>query len=249
MVTLFDLGAEFWRNYFGTGKSSLKAYELTYDRIHWYREHSDRGRFVVCCDSPRSVKREKHPSYKSNRDPKDAGAIDSLRDLQERLRANGVSLAQVDGYEGDDVIATLTRQAWPEKVSIIGSEKDFFCLIDDERVELVSRTGVITSAECRAKYGVDPSQMIDFLALVGDESDAIQGCEHCGAGRAAKLLGRFGSLRGVLAAALGGELVKGVVPGCGEKTIESLKTWDPTQALELVTMNDRLPISLVQLLG
>lgn len=249
MITLFDLGAEFWRNYFGTGKSPIQAYSLTYDRIEWYREHSDRGRFVVCCDSPRSVKKEKHPTYKASREKKDPAAIDSLRSLQSRLVDRGVPLALVDGYEGDDVIATLTRQAWPEEVSIIGSEKDFFCLIDDDRVHLIGKNGPISSAQCFEKFGVPPSQMTEFLAMVGDVADDIKGCPNCGEDRAAKLLGRFGSWQGIWGALARGELKPGMVPGCGPKTIESLASWDPTQALELVTMNDKLPISLVQLLG
>ncbi len=248
MITLFDLGAEYWRNYFAT-KSPIKAYEYTFDRIGWYRERSDRGRFIVCCDSPRSARREKHPAYKATREKKDPAAIDSLRALQERLIEMGVVLCSVDGWEGDDLIATLTRQAWPEAVEIIGSEKDFYCLIDDDRVHLVGKNGAITSAECFDKFGVAPSQMTDFLAMVGDETDNIKGCPNCGPGRAAKLLGRYGSWQGIWAALAKGELKKGVVPGVGETTIESLASWDPTQALELVTMNDKLPISLVQLLG
>lgn len=249
MITLFDLGAEFWRNYFGMKRSAIDAYSATWDRVDWYQSHSDRGRFVVCCDSPRSVRKEKHPTYKASREQKDAAAIDSLRSLQSRLAARGTKIAYVNGWEGDDVIATLTRQAWPEQVTIIGSEKDFFCLIDDDRVKLIGKTGPITSRECFEKFGVPPSQMTEFLALVGDVADDIRGCENCGADRAAKLLERFGTIAEIKAAVSDGRLVKGVLFGIGEKTLASLHAWDPTQALELVRMNDRLPISLVQLLG
>ncbi len=248
MITLFDLGASFWPAMFAS-KSSIKAYEYTYDRIEWYREHSDRRRFVVCCDSGRSVRKEKHPTYKAQRAEKDAGALDSLKSLQERLREQGTIVAQADGWEGDDVIATLTRQAWPEDVSIIGSEKDFFCLIDDDRVHLVGKNGAISSAECFDKFGVPPSQMTEFLAMVGDAADNIEGCPNCGPGRAAKLLQRFGTLAEVKAAVSDGRLVQGVLRGIGELTLASLHAWDPSQALELVKMNEHLPISLVQLLG
>lgn len=247
MLTLFDLGAEFWRNYFGTKKSAVDAYSLTYDRIEWYWK-AEGPRFIVACDSPRSIRKEKHPTYKASREKKDPAGVDSLRSLQERLRDLAIPLAQVDGWEGDDVIATLTHQAWPEKVQIIGSEKDFFCLIDDDRVQLIGKNGPITSAQCMDKFGVPPSQMTEFLAMVGDAADDIKGCENCGPGRAAALLSRFGSLQGVLCAARMGEIGKGVVPGCGEKTVQSLIAWDPAQPLELVTMRSDLPISLVGLL-
>lgn len=248
MLTLFDLGADFWRNYHGTKKSALDAYSLTYDRIEYYREQGDPGRFVICCDSPRSVRKEKHPTYKASREPKDPAAIDSLRSLQDRMRERGVPVVLVDGYEGDDGVATLTRQAWPEEVVIVGSEKDFYCLIDDDRVSLVGKSGPISEAQCLEKFGVKPCQMTDFLAMVGDAADDIKGCENCGPGRCSALLGRYDSWQGIRAALESGDLKPGAIPGVGAKTIESLKAWDPTQALELVTMNSNLPIKLWEIL-
>lgn len=246
MITLFDLGAEFWKNYFGS-KSALDAYSLTYDRILYYRS----DRLVVCADSPRSIRKEKHPTYKEKRGPKPEDALDALRSIQERCVALGIPLAQVDGWEGDDVVATLCSQAWPEEVQIIGSEKDFFCLIDDERVTLIGKNGPLTSAHCMEKFGVAPSQMTDWLAMVGDQADDIKGCPHCGPGRAAKLLERFGSLGAVKMGVMPGPggLKPGDVPGVGQKTLEALQTWDPTQAIELVRMNDKLPLNLQALLA
>lgn len=246
MVTLFDLGAEFWKNYFGS-RSALDAYTLTYDRVDWYWSDSD-GRFVLCCDSPRSIRKELHPTYKEKRGPKPEDALDSLRSIQERMAARGVPLGMVDGWEADDVVATLCHQAWPEEVRIVGCEKDFFCLIDDERVHLIGKNGPITSSACVEKFGVAPSQMTEWLAMVGDAADDIKGCPNCGPDRAAKLLTRFHKLDYVLAAASDGSLTKGLIPGIGDKTIDALKAWDPAQALELVKMRTDLPINLEALL-
>lgn len=245
MITLFDLGAEFWRNYFGS-RSALDAYTLTYERIDWY--WNDSRRFVLCADSPRSIRKETHPTYKEKRGPKPEDALDSLRSIQERCAARGIPVATVDGWEGDDVVATLCAKAWPEDVRIIGSEKDFYCLIDDERVHLVGKNGPIRAAQCVEKFGVRPGQMTDWLAMVGDQADDIQGCPHCGPGRAAKLLERYETLERVQLAAVSGALSKGVVPGVGEKTIESLREWHAGQALDLVRMRTDLPIELVDLL-
>ena len=247
MITLFDLGAEFWRNYFAA-KSALDAYSLTYDRIDWYwREHGPR--MVVCCDSPRSARKEAHPTYKARREAKPADALDSLRGLQERCAGIGIPVAMVDGWEGDDVVATLTDQAWPEEVQIIGTEKDFFCLIDDDRVWLVGRAGRLDSAYCFEKFGVAPSQMTDWLAMVGDAADDIKGCPNCGPGRAAKLLERFGTLEAIKAAVSSGALAQGAIKGIGETTLRSLNEWNPEQALSLVRMRRDLPIRLETLLG
>jgi 5'-3' exonuclease len=249
VITLFDLSAEFWKNYFGSG-SALDAYTLTYDRLDWYRRDSE-WRFIVCCDSPVSERKKLHPTYKAARDekakkdPNRPAALDSLRSLEERMRANGVPVALVEGWEADDVIATLTHQSWPEEVRIIGSEKDFFCLIDDDRVSLIGKAGRVTSAECFEKFGVAPSQMTDWLAIVGDQADDIQGCPNCGPDRAAKLLTAFGNMYGVLDAS-DEQVLR--LPGIGKKTLEGLRSWDPTKALSLVRMRTDLPIKLTELL-
>ncbi len=64
MITLYDLSAEFWRNALG-GKNPMQGYELTLDRL---RDLT--GKVIVCCDSPRSERRERVASYKSKRPPK-----------------------------------------------------------------------------------------------------------------------------------------------------------------------------------
>lgn len=245
MITLFDLGAEFWRNYFGS-RSALDAYTLTYERIDWY--WNDSRRFVLCADSPRSIRKETHPTYKEKRAPKPEDALDSLRSIQERCATRGIPVATVEGWEGDDVVATLCAKAWPEDVRIIGSEKDFYCLIDDERVHLVGKNGPIKAAQCVEKFGVRPDQMTDWLAMVGDQADDIRGCPNCGPDRAAKLLAHAGSLSGILEGIACGQLIGGTVKGVGEKTISSLREWNPEQALDLVRMRTDLPIELVDLL-
>ncbi len=240
MLALIDLGAEFWRNYFGS-RSALAAYELTLERIDWHR-HAD-CRMVVCCDSPKSLRKEWFPGYKSNRDPKPADAIESLIAVQDRVRSWGIPVVQCEGYEADDVVATLAQQAWPEDVRIIGSEKDFFCLICDT-VALVGKHGLIGSNECYEKFGVLPTQMSDWLALVGDASDAIPGCPNCGPGRATDLLERFITLDGVRSAT-DTEILS--VRGIGKKTLESLRAWDPTLAQRLVKLLDDAPVTLDRL--
>lgn len=237
MLALIDLGAEFWKNYFGS-RSAVTGYELTLERIDWYR-HVE-CRLVVCCDSPKSKRKEWFPDYKSNRTPKPADALESLIAVQQRAAACGVPVVQCDGYEADDLVATLAKQAWPEEVHIVGSEKDFFCLIG-ETVRLVGKHGLIGSNECFEKFGVLPPQMTDWLAMVGDAADAIPGCPNCGPGRATDLLERFETLDGVRSAS--DEDIRSV-RGVGPKTLASLREWDPTMALRLVRLLDDAPLTL-----
>ncbi len=225
----------------------MRGYEDTLDKIDWYRRECPR--FIVCADSPRSIRKEKHPTYKAQRKEKPKPAVEALEGVIARVRAWGLPLVMVDGWEADDVIATLTRQAWPESVNIIGTEKDFFVLIEDGRVQLVGKQGAIDSAACYDKFGVAPCQMSDWLALVGDASDGIEGCEGWGPARATALLERYDTLDEALLSVRRGELSPGVLPGVGAKTIVYLSQWVPTTARELLAMNDRLEIDLVEILG
>lgn len=242
MLTLIDLGAEFWRNYFGS-KSAVTAYELTLEHVDWYRR--DCPRTVVCCDSPRSVRKDWFEGYKSHRPPKPRDAVDALVSVQRRIESWGVPVVLCEGYEGDDVLATLTVQAWIEEVRIIGSEKDLFALIAPN-VTLMGRTGPIGAPECREKFGVEPAQMTDWIALVGDATDGIPGCPNCGPGRASDLLGRFGSITGIQAAS-DEEILS--IRGVGKTTLASLRAWDPELALKLVRLIEDVPVSLEALFG
>ncbi len=211
------------------------------ERIDWYRK--DDPRLVICCDSPTSKRKEMCSTYKSNRPPKPQDAIESIVSVQDRLRAWGVAVVQCDGYEADDLISGLVEQAWPERVRVIGSEKDLFCLISDT-VHLIGKNGPLHEADCEEKFGVKPHMMPDWLALVGDAADCIAGCPNCGPGRAADLLQRFGTLEAIRAAS--DEEIRSV-RGIGPKTLTSLREWDPSMALKLVQLMTDAPINLGEL--
>ena len=253
MLTLLDLGAEFWRNAQG-GKEPTLGYDLTIERLIWYRDDSA-GRLIVCADSPRSERKARVESYKSNREKKPEPAIDALRAVENRVLDWGVPLARVDGWEADDVIATLVEQSFPEPTRVIGSEKDFFCLLSEPHVTLVGKSGPLGPNHCYDKFGVSPSQMVDYLTLAGDSADGIPGCPNCGPGRAADLLERFGDIESI-ARGTDAELLK--VRGIGKKTLESLRafigdnttlTTPMSETRFLVTMRRDLPISLTELLA
>jgi 5'-3' exonuclease len=124
------------------------------------------------------------------------------------LEAFGISIVGADGYEADDVIGTLATEAGMP-VEIVTGDRDLFQLVDDTagvRVLYTAR-GVgrherITEAVVREKYGVEASQYADFATLRGDNSDGLPGVAGVGEKTAATLLGRFGSVDGIRAAAL-----------------------------------------------
>ena len=237
MLILVDLGQVFWTNFYGS-KSALNGYELTLDKVDFYRREYPRT--VICADSPVSKRKQIYAEYKANRLPKPEDALDALRAIQDRMSSWGVPVVQCEGYESDDLIGGLVKQAWPEEVQILGSEKDLYCLISDT-VKLIGKSGLLGSNECFERWGVLPGQMTEWLALVGDTSDNIPGCPHCGPGRATDLLERFETIPGILAAT--DEEIRSV-RGIGPKTLASLREWDPALALRLVQLLDDAPVEL-----
>ncbi|RMH50410.1 MAG: DNA polymerase I [Zetaproteobacteria bacterium] len=146
------------------------------------------------------------PQYKQNR----LAMEDDLRrqwpHLIEANAALGLPLLCVDGFEADDVIATLTRQArargW--RVSIVSGDKDLMQLVGEGVRQIDPAGGKEYDAEgVRARWGVPPAQIRALLALAGDSSDNIPGVEGIGPKTAAALLAEYGTLEGVLAAADG----------------------------------------------
>ncbi len=159
------------------------------------------------------------PSYKAHRVvaevPGPAPDIEEVPDpleaqipvIRDVLAAMGICVVGADGYEADDVIGTLATNAGMP-VDIVTGDRDLFQLVDDAaevRVLYIAR-GVgrherVTDEVVRAKYGVGAGQYADFATLRGDASDGLPGVAGVGEKTAASLLGSYGDIDGVLAAA------------------------------------------------
>jgi 5'-3' exonuclease len=127
--------------------------------------------------------------------------------IVEVLEAFGLAIVGADGYEADDVIGTLATGA-DMPVEVVTGDRDLFQLVDDEagvRVLYTAR-GVgrherVTEQVVRDKYGIEARQYADFATLRGDPSDGLPGVAGVGEKTAATLLGRFGDMAGIVAAA------------------------------------------------
>ena len=128
--------------------------------------------------------------------------------IRDVLSAFGITVVGADGYEADDVIGTLSKDAGMP-VDVVTGDRDLFQLVDDEaqvRILYIAR-GVgrherVTNAVVREKYGIDGRQYADFAALRGDPSDGLPGVNGIGEKTAATMLQRFGSIDGLREAAL-----------------------------------------------
>ncbi len=147
---------------------------------------------------------EELDDYKAQRDPMPDEMEVQLDAMVEYLEAEGWASVCDDGIEADDRIGQLTRRAEAEgfEVAIASSDKDFLQLIND-RVKMwnpADKSGVpMDAAAVVAKTGVQPSQIVDWLSLVGDAADNIPGVPGVGVKTAAVLLNEFGSVDGIYA--------------------------------------------------
>ncbi|HEY0904994.1 MAG TPA: 5'-3' exonuclease [Marmoricola sp.] len=141
------------------------------------------------------------------------------------LEAFGIAVVGADGYEADDVIGTLATGAGMP-VEIVTGDRDLFQLVDDGagvRVLYTAR-GVgrherVTEQVVRDKYGVEARQYADFATLRGDTSDGLPGVAGVGEKTAATLLGRFGDVATLRAAALDPEA--DLAPGPRRKILDA----------------------------
>lgn len=248
-LLLVDVGHIFWRAWHASRESQTDAYTTTVETCLRYAEQFPHT--VICCDSPTNWRHELtahlEPKlrYKANRDPKKADALLSLIDAEERLRDIGLRVCKLDGYEADDVIATLKAQAWPRRVIIRTEDKDLAQLVDETCV-LWTNKGERGAADVERVYGVLPPLMRDLLAMWGDTSDNIPGCPKIGQGFASKLLNAFGSIAGVQEATAEEDFS---FPGVGPERIACIRAWDPEMAVKLTSLAFDAPVSLDAILA
>ncbi|MFI9309121.1 DNA polymerase I [Streptomyces triculaminicus] len=157
--------------------------------------------FAVAFDVSRKTWRsEEFPDYKATRSATPDEFKGQVTLIGELLDAMGVRRFAVDGFEADDVIATLATEAEAEgfEVSIVTGDRDSFQLITDAVTVLYPTKGVseltrFTPEKVVEKYGLSPQQYPDFAALRGDPSDNLPGIPGVGEKTAAKWINQFGS--------------------------------------------------------
>ena len=130
--------------------------------------------------------------------------LEQLAAMPQLTEALGFTVGKSAGYEADDFLAAAARE-WPGEVLVATSDRDAFQLASDRVTILQPTRGVseisrIGPAEVRERYGVEPEQVPDLIALRGDPSDKLPGARGIGPKKAAEILQQYGTLEGVLAA-------------------------------------------------
>ncbi|HEY5123233.1 MAG TPA: 5'-3' exonuclease H3TH domain-containing protein, partial [Ignavibacteria bacterium] len=161
---------------------------------------------AVCFDTDKPTFRHKEfPQYKAQRDEIPTDMPLQIWKTKEVVNAYNIPVIELDGYEADDIIGTLVKQAEKEGVYsyMVTPDKDFMQLVSDKTfmykpargsfrgasdVEIIDIKGV------EKKFGVEPSKVIDVLGLMGDQSDNIPGVKGVGEVTATALIKEYGSI-------------------------------------------------------
>lgn len=169
-------------------------------------EREKPARVAVCFDKSRHTFRtDMYADYKGQRAETPGELSPQFETCKRLLEAMGIVWEEVAGYEADDIIGTLARYGSAENdILILTGDRDSYQLIDDNISVIMTRKGISVTelwdkAALREHYNLEPVQMIDLKALMGDSSDNIPGIPGIGEKTALKLLWEYGDLDNVLA--------------------------------------------------
>ena len=200
------------------------------------------SQIIVVFDAKgKTFRNDIYPEYKANRPPMPEELRSQIEPIHRIVECLGIPLLSVEGVEADDVIGTLARQLSDagSRTLISTGDKDMAQLVDDQVVLINTMNGQYLDVEAvKEKFGVSPTQIIDYLALMGDSSDNIPGVPKCGPKTAVKWLTEFNSLEGVMA---GADQVKGKV---GENLRDSLEFLPMSYDLATIRQHLELPKTL-----
>lgn len=187
------------------GRPTNAIYGLASMLVKVIDEHRPAG-VVVAWDAGMSGREKTYDLYKAQRKPRPDLLREQWPHLMPLVEAFGYTNVKVEGYEADDVIASLARQAREERipVMVVTGDRDAYQMVGDGvRVMSTSRgiteTKIYDADAVVERYGVPPELITDLMGLRGDTSDNIPGVPGIGEKTATQLLQQFGSLEQVLA--------------------------------------------------
>ena len=166
--------------------------------LKFLREYEPRYLGMVFDSKGEVFRNEIYPEYKANRDEAPEDLQLQFPKIFELVRAFSIPMLAMERYEADDIMGTIARAQEQSEVVLVTGDKDF-CQLVSENVTLVDtmRERVTGVREVYDKYGIGPSQMVDFFALVGDKVDNVPGVAGVGEKTASALISEYGDLDGV----------------------------------------------------
>ena len=242
---LIDGSSYVFRAYYGVKQELSTSSGFPTNAVHGFtnmllkflKEYEPEYLAVVFDSKGEVFRNEIYPEYKANRgEPPESLELQFPR-IFEVVEAFSIPVVRMEGYEADDLMGTIAAANGhgDSKVVLVTGDKDF-CQLVSENVTLIDTmkgksTGI---SEVREKYGIDPEQMTDFFALVGDKVDNVPGVRGVGEKTASALISDYGDLDGVYGNLSG---VKPRVAGLLEEHRD-----DAYMSRELVTIKTDVPV-------
>ncbi|KTD24281.1 MULTISPECIES: DNA polymerase I [Legionella] len=199
---------------------------------------------VIFDSKGKTFRDEWYPEYKAHRPPMPNDLHSQFKPLLDLLEAMGLPILIVEGVEADDVIGTLAHRATEQGQTVLIStgDKDMAQLVNEHVTLINTMTNqTLNIAGVTEKFGVHPSQMIDYLTLIGDSIDNVPGVPKCGPKTAVKWLQEHQSLDNLIANA---QRITGKI---GEYLRASIPHLPLSKKLVTIKTDVELPMALAEL--
>ncbi|MGC0142765.1 DNA polymerase I [Pseudactinotalea sp. Z1732] len=228
-----------------TGQTTNAVYGFTSMLINLLRDEAPTHVVVAFDVSSATFRKETYPDYKATRDETPDEFRGQIPLIEEVLAALAVPTVGIEGFEADDILASYATRAQGAgmEVLVCSGDRDTFQLVDGATTVLYPRKGVsdlvrMTPEAVQEKYGVPPGRYSDLAALVGESSDNLPGVPGVGPKTAAKWIGAYEDLAGIIAQA---PQIKGKV---GEKLRDHLDQVMLNRELNELRRDLELPYTL-----
>ncbi len=156
---------------------------------------------IVCFDRPKpTFRKQMYVGYQAKRPKMSDDLVPQITLLHKVLEKAKIEHFEIDGYEADDIIGTISKQSAQKNVQtiIVSGDRDLLQLVNSHVLVLapilgITKMALYDEAKVKEKYGLNPSQFIDYKALVGDASDNYPGVSGIGPKTASELLNKYGN--------------------------------------------------------
>ena len=159
--------------------------------------------FAIAFDLPAPTLRDKlYKDYKATRKETPNELVSQIPLIKQAINLLGIRLLEKEGLEADDIIAYVAYKSkeYNKNLTIYTPDKDLMQLVEDEKIIVVNpiTNKVFDEKAVLEKFGVEPSKLADYLALIGDSVDNIKGIKGVGPKKAIELLKKYGSVENIL---------------------------------------------------
>ena len=192
-------------------------------------------KICVCFDAARKTFRnEIYPEYKATRDKMPDDLVKQVPFIKESLKKLGIKTFEKEGFEADDLIATIAEISKADKVKIISSDKDILQMVD-KKIDVLPlpKEHLVDEKYFKQEFGFEPKNMVDFLSIMGDSSDNVPGVRGLGKVAASELIKQYQSVENILAN------LDNLKPSYRDKIKENLANLKMSK--ELITLKTDVP--------